>query len=891
MLAENMQTTNANPLSDELLSQFAPTGVTFDEVRGHPSAITPRPVWQRLFGALELASPSELTRRWQLSQQLIRENGIVFGAYLDDDQQTRPWQLDPLPLLIENAEWMQIEAGLKQRATLLELLLNDLYGPQRLLHEGHLPPELLHLHPGPWRALHGWKPRGGKYLNLYAADMARAPNGQWWVLADRSEAPSGIGFALENRIVVSRMLPSEFRDCHVRRLAPFFQALKDTLHDLSPRTDNPRIAILTEGRASASYFEDAYLARYLGYTLVEASDLAVRNQQLWLKTLGGLLPIDVVMRRSETISSDPLELYPEMVDYDPVVTTQPRRLRHSSRGVVGLLQAARSGNVSLCNPLGSGLVESPILMAFMPKLCSLLLGEPLRLPGVATWWCGQPREREYVLNNIDDLYIAPAFRNRSHERRITRHLARLTRSELIDRIRANPAGFVAREKVERSTVPTWSKDQFTSSYLALRSYVVTNRDEYQVLSGGLARTSSSPDAFRSSVLSGEGSKDTWILADEPVPQPSLLPVATHRIELQRRGSDLPSRVAEDVFWLGRHLERTEFSARLLRAVALRLTSETDYRNQPEMPALLRALASAGQIDAGYVVDGIREQLPTIESSLPRFVADRSEQGSIRSLIETTLFTASKVRDRLSVDSWRILLNMEQNFRDLVFNPDLTSLLNRTNQLILDLSAFSGTVTESTTRTQAYRFLVIGRRLERALQIMTFVENSFQTNKDMPSELLEAVLEISDSLMTYRSRYMASLDLSAVLDLILVDESNPRSLAFQLTELEQLVQDLPSREVAPQMERHQRLTLSLINEIRLTDIEVISRQFADGNKEPLWQLMQEMSKQIPTLSNAITHRYFVHAEPSKQLTDITEINDQPLGDGFRMNGDDVKDPAR
>ena len=446
----------------------------------------------------------------------------------------------------------------------------------------------------------------------------------------------------------------------------------------------------------------------------------------------------------------------------------------------------------------------------------------------------------------------------------------MSTEQLSDLIKTNPAQFVAQEIVERSSLPKWHRGQFESVYLALRSFVVATQDGFEVLAGGLARTSTTLGSLQTSVFSGEGSKDTWVLADEERPQPTFLPAANAPIELRRSGADLPSRVADNVFWLGRYLERSEFSGRLLRAVTLRLTSETDYRNLPDVPMLLRAMACQGQIDAGYVVDGIQQQLPSIDVVLPDYVVSRNETCSLRSTLASTLFIASKVRDRLSVDSWRILLNLEARFQAAGDPHDLTSLLNLTNQLILDLSAFSGIVNESMTRTQAYRFLMIGRRLERAMQIISLLDNCFLRVANIPSELLEAALEVADSLMTYRSRYMANLQFAAVLDLILTDETNPRSLAFQLVRLEQLVAELPRTQLAASRDLHQRLAMSMVHDIRMVDIDAINKFRGCGEDCPLQTLLSKVSRDLPLLSNAVTHRYLVHAEVSQRLTEVISI---------------------
>lgn len=840
------------------LERFTASPGVYDELRGQGTAL--RPGWRKFLSLLEGLGTNELQQRWDQSQQLLRENAFASPAHLDGNGQSRPWDLDAIPLLIEPAEWQTVESALQQRGRLLELILADLFGAQRLIAEGVIPAEVLFGNPSAWRPFHGHRPLGGHFIRLYAADMARAPDGSWWILADRCEAPSGLGFALENRVVLSRMFPSEFRECQVRRLAPFFKAYQDALHVLSPRQrDNPRISVLSQGPGGDNYFEDAYLSRYLGYSLVEGDDLTVRERRLYLKTLGGLLPVDVLVRRTDSATCDALELDPR-----------------ASEGAVGLLQAARQGNVAICNSLGSGLVESPVFMAFLPRLCEYFFGEPLKLPNVATWWCGDRDSLQHVLANLDDLNVKRAFRRRSQERAFTRKLRDMPTGRLRELIKSAPQNFIAQERVERSCVPTWRGEEFASARLALRTYVVAADSGHQVLPGGLARTSKLSDALEISVLDGEGSKDAWVLSERPVDHVTLLPRSGARVTLQRSGNDLPSRVADDVFWLGRYLERSDAAARLLRTVSRRLTSETDYHDLPDLPFLLRALATQGQIEPGFAVEGIRDQLPEVHLMLPSAVMNRDEANSLRSMFDNTVRTAAKVRDRLSTDAWRILVNMESHFQEaLRSSNDITLLLNLANALILDLAAFSGTIMESTTRTQAFRFLEIGRRLERAIQLVELFEICFRGEAPIPTELLESVLEIDDSLMTYRARYLANFQLSPALDLLLTDETNPRSLAFQLVELEQNVKQLPRHDVMQNRTRDVRLAMTMLHEIRMIDIEAIGEVRSFGDGKPLERLLLAIAKQLPLLSIAISHRYLVHAGPTRQLSELVPDDMEPL----------------
>ncbi len=473
--------------SDRVTSGFPLDGYsvsrdTYDELLQPDGTL--RPHCRKFYSSLEALGEAEFSRRWAQAQQLLRENGIAYGAYGDPQDEPRPWELDALPLLIAEAEWWTVADGLNQRARLMNLLLADLYGPQELLQQGLLPQEVLFGHSGFHRPCHGLPVPQQCYLTMYAADMARSPDGQWWVLADRTEAPSGAGYALENRIVTSRMLPGTYQQCYVYRLAGYFIALQQSLREFANHhRDNPRIVLLSEGPQSRNFFEDAFLARYLGYTLVEGGDLAVRNQQVLVKTLGGLLPVDVILRRPNSVDCDSLELDP-----------------HSSQGVAGLTRAVRNGQVTVVNALGSGLVESPILMAFLPRLSIALLGEPLRIPGVATWWCGDSTSLPYVLGRLDELVVKPAFRQRGREYEFNQRLQQMSTDQLREVIQAQPAAFVAQEQVYRSTAPVWTGEAAVpGSQIALRSFPGPFRGRLL----GDAR-GSDPDFVRHGILGAVG---------------------------------------------------------------------------------------------------------------------------------------------------------------------------------------------------------------------------------------------------------------------------------------------------------------------------------------------------------------------------------------------------
>lgn len=840
----------------ELFGQYAPAVGTYDETFSEAGRV--RPHWQRFVAALEAIGPQELARRWKLVEQIVREDGMMYNAFGDPDDKAPLWELDALPLLIGAGEWRALSAGLIQRARLLDRILADLYGPQKLLTEGLLPAEWVFSHPGFQRAFHGRRLPGNRYLHFYAADLVRAPDGAWWVVSDRTDAPLGAGYTLKDRIVTSRTLPSVIHDCRVERLAPFFIALRETLEGLAPaRRENPRIVLLSQGPGHRSYFEDAYLARYLGYTLVETGDLAVRDDHVYLKTLGGLLPVDVIFRRLSDRHCDPLELRGD-----------------ARQGIAGLIQAVRSGNVAVANALGSSLVESGSLLAFLPKLCPRLLGESLQLPSVATWWCGQSEARAYALANLDRLAIRSAYRVDRQELFPPEYLRDRPQERLAAAIAADPAMFLAREQVVRSSMPALRDQRPEPARLAWRVFLVASGDTYVALPGGLVRVARVSQTLDFSVLHGDLAKDVWILSEGPVRPVSLLRPPEQPIELRRSGAELPSRVADNLFWLGRYAERVEGAARLLRTILGRLTSEWSADHAPDLTVLLRLLASRGELEPGFVIDGIRQQLPAIEKALPPAILDEHQPGSLRSAVATMYHNAYLVRDRISLDCWRITHRIQQQVQQLARQPlvEPSDVLDLIDRMIIDLAAFDGLVAESMTRTQAWRFLDLGRRLERSLQTLSFVQGTLSESPEPSAALLEAILETADSIMTYRARYLATFQRPPVLDLLLTDETNPRSLAFQLAALADHVEYLPRDRSEPLRGPEQRIAMTALNGLRLLDAKALSATPKPGQPTRLGRVLQQLADRLPRLAELISHKYLVHAGTPRQLADLTSEPD-------------------
>jgi len=826
---------------------MAVSGLRYVPVAGHYDEMTLstgelRPQWKRLMTSLETLGADELGRRWREAQRLIEENGVTYNVYGDPRGIDRPWRLDPIPFLITSQEWAQIDAGIVQRATLWNRVLADLYGPGTLLRDGGLPPELVFANPGFLRPLRGVPVRDDLHLHVYAADLARSADGQWWVLADRTEAPSGAGYALENRVVLSRILPEVQRQFYVRRLAGWFQAYRETLRKLAPPgRDEPRIVLLTPGPYNETYFEHAFLARYLGFTLAEGADLTVRGERVFLKTLSGLRPVDVIIRRQDSAFCDPLEL-----------------LGESALGIAGLVQAVRAGSVTIANALGSGLVETAATMAFLPGLCRTLLGEELRLPSVASWWCGQQRELDYVTEHLDQLVVKPTFAGWNREVVFGRDLSAAKRARFLEELRAAPERFVAQEQVALSTAPIGGQGQGTSPateprHLVLRVYAVASNGSFMVMPGGLTRVSTSTDNLVVSSQRGGASKDTWVLADAPVPFVTLMDEATRPADVSRATYALTSRVADNLMWLGRLSERTEAGVRLFRCALRRLAEEPLRPADAPAPDALQLLSRTLWVDDADAVCG---EAP--EEAILAELFDRERPEALAATAAALHRTAWQLRDRISPDAWRFLGRLDAELVSPAGHPALRvgAVLAMLDEVLMIISAFTGVVMEGTTRGLGWRFLDVGRRIERGIQLVELLRHGLVAEPRNLPRRLGNLLEVADSAMTYRSRYQTSVRLELVLDLLLLDRVNPRSLIYQVEHIDERFAALPK---APRDGAQELFTL-----LRAADVDVLAALDHDGRRRSkLAALLDELAEGLPELADGLGHAYLSHAVPRRQ----------------------------
>lgn len=812
--------------------------------------------WQPLLATLSELGPTGLAERAERGRQYLEDEGVTYNLYeLPDSSggaiapplpEQRPWRLDPVPVLLSAEEWSGIESGLIQRAHLLDSLLRDLYGPMTLLRGHRIPPALVYGHRDFLRAARrtDGQPQA-RMLQHYAAELVRGPDGIWRVIADRTQAPAGAGYALQNRRVMSRLLGGALRQCRVRALNTYFEYWQADLAARSPsQADNPRVVLLTPGPYNEAYFEHIYIARELGATLVEGADLTMRDGRIYMKTLAGLEQVDVILRRLDGEWCDPLELRAD-----------------STLGVVGLLQASRDGQIAVSNAIGSGLGGSPALQAFLPSLADHLQKSSLTLPSIATWWCGQEYALKEVEQRFDDLVIRSAYGLQDQPIAVSA-LPEAQKAALLAQVKARPGDYVAQERIVPSVSPGLGESGLEPQPILLRVQVVADGDGYVVMPGGLARVPEKNDPFGATLQRGGVNKDVWVVAQDQSPTIIRGSATRQRLTLRRSSGTLQSRVADDLFWLGRSVERLDDGARLLRAVLSRLVGEfASARDMVEMAVLARALARCGLIDQRAAAAPPDSAL--FLSAITRACTAGQLMGQTLDAIERL---AAVSRHRFSADMWRMFNHLLGELRQsrAAAVGDADAMLQFCDQMIRATAAIAGMLSEHMTRGSGWRFLDFGRRLERAIFITRSVSAATTVLGQSSDSAFRIALEVSDSTLTYRRRYRAALQAAAVFDLLLLDASNPHALAFQLHAMTQHLDALPNPDAPPRGADCLALARPFADLVALFDRDEITREDMMQLASRLRGSLDAACDALMDISDQVSRTYFSHVQVARSF---------------------------
>lgn len=796
--------------------------------------------------------PAELVNRRRDTDRILRENGVTYNLYQTDSPEAkeRPWDLDLFPLVMESEEWRVLERGLNQRADLLDALVRDVYSKRRLLHEKKIPPEILFNETSFLRACDGMYDSNhflarNPALLFFVCDLIRAADGNFYVLNDRVQAPSGSGYSLENRIVLSRIFPSMYRDAMVHRVAVYFRSLRKSLTQLAGVTGRePVIVLLTPGPSNETYFEHAYLAGYLGYTLVQGEDLTVRKNKVYMKTVEGLQQIDLILRRVDDDFMDPLELRGD-----------------SLLGVPGLLESVRSGNVKIANPIGTGFLENRALLPFYSDLCRFYLGEDLILPMAPTYWMGTPHHFQLVLQNPEK-YVFKTVSRTDEEKPVTFiELSGDRKDSFLYKLRLSPNRFIAQEMIASATVPVLGENGFRPGRAIMRTFVSSSGSGYQTMAGGLVRVSPSLDDFFITSQRGAWSKDLWVLATETQKEESLLVPKSDQVLISRKSAGVPSRVADNLFWLARYLERSENQTRVIREATYKILQVEDGYERESLENSLKLVTHVTNSYPGFIGDDAGDLFLNPFPELQRLTTNRQVVGSLAFHLRSLVLASKSVRDRLSEDMKKILLQLEDQSNHEIESYD--QIIDFLQKIVVNLSSLTGLSFENMSREAGWYFLNLGRRIERSINMILMLQGMIRWDSFRDKASFETFLRINDIRLTYNRRYSGKIDQESVLDILLFDTTNPRSFAYQLEQINSDIQFLPGKDEKV-VYSEDRAALQLYTHFKMKDISIFFE--SDNPLESVSVWLEELHTYLKQLSEALSARYFNYTEEQTRIGD-------------------------
>lgn len=849
-------------LSLSLLNSYKKTINSYDEVIDLNGQV--KPYWQSLFDTLESIGMEELEMRNQEIINKLKENGVTYNVYNSDNGGNRAWKLDPIPFLIHQKEWQNIEKGLKQRAHLLDLILKDIYGPQLLIKKNIIPAELVFDNSGFLQPCFDVKQKLQNQLLIYACDMARGPDGKMWLLDNRTQSPSGSGYTLENRTVMAKVFPELNKNIYRNRLSPYFIHLQQTVATLGNLSnENPNVVFLTPGADNETYFEHVYLSSYLGYTLVQGSDLLVRDGFVWLKSIDGLERVDVIIRRVDDEWCDPLELR-----------------QNSLLGVPGLLQVMRMGNVAVVNPPGASVVENYGMMAFMQNACKFLLDEPLQMNSVATWWCGQTKELNFVLSNLHRLIIKKANRKQGFKSLYGRQMSKEDLEKLRQMILKNPKDFVAQEEVSLSTTPSFIDGKLVPRFAAIRTFLVSDGNDYKVMQGGLTRSSPVKDKFVISNQLGGLSKDTWIVTDTPTEHYERIVI--RKTSNNQHNNSLTSRNAENLFWVGRLFERTMALTSFLKIVLDRLNENVNdkaKKQQEYLVVLFKSITHLTKTYPGFAEEVDDSIFENPEPELFSLINNSKKAGSVAYDIQSFLRTSNQVSDKWNADTRRILNLIEDNLQSLRNSHSINQVSHNLDKLYTRLFAFYGNIFETLPRDSGFYLLEAGKSIERILSLVSVLRSafSFKNNDEVETVLMEAVLENHHLLAQYRYIYKSHWSLVAVLNMAFLETNLPYTLSYLLDGLSSCLSKLPKNIDSNRLNIAERTVLEAMTLVKLFDAEsMIKADEETQYRTELDKTLKQVYDLISKVTSNLASLYFNHSVMQHSFLDtIEKINSDEI----------------
>ena len=811
--------------------------------------------WDKLLDNLSEIGVEQLNKKQGDIDWLLAENGVTYNIYNDPKGLNRPWKLNIVPFIIQKKEWLTIKKGIQQRSEVLNLLLKDIYGKRDLIKKGIIPFEVIFSHRGFLRACDQIQYKTAKQLLIHSADLARGPDGRMWVVNDRTQAPSGMGYALENRLSINKVFPEVFGDINVEQSSTFFKDFNQLLLNAAPSNkENPTVVILTPGPHNETYFEHSYLSSFLGYPLVKGSNLVVRNGKLWMKSLKGLKQVDVVLRRVDDGFMDPLELRED-----------------SYLGVAGLMEVVRLQNVAIVNPVGSGILENPGLIPFMNGICKYFLNEELILPQIASWWCGQEKERKFVLEHLSTLVVKRIDRTHREHIYFGEFLSKTELKNLKIEILKAPYQFVAQEKINFSTAPNFVEDHLEPRKIVCRTFSVAKNDGYSVMPGGLVRVAAEREELLVSNQKGGTSKDFWVVSDKK--QHNIQHYSWHKTTSNPFTgiNDVASDTAENLYWSGRYLGRTIVTARYLRMVLNQMASVQFNHRKSESESLKILFQSVTNITStfpGFTGENEENAMQNSLKELQSVILDGARIGSFAQSFSSFNYSYYSLRNLWSRDMWRVFDGIQKLWQNLKNEKQHTIpvLVKFFDRIITRLIAFMSLTEESILVKQGLLLYFIGLQMEEAFTTIAKFRSLIivQHNQELEYEILESLLSSHESLNIYRYSYKSYLSLENVISLILLDKEYAKSLTYQIKRLKKDIDQLPNntKNIFTECQENIFKTLDKIKSVTIEDLVKVD---VDSNMRlQLDSLLEELSDLLHVTSLSISNTYFNHSYQQTQL---------------------------